>query len=119
MSDAATVDGGHSNVVDQLFGDDGLGVPYRIENFAERERRGGVLANDTKTFLEFRRDGIFEPEEMIGFEAFAEASRFDRRETVMGVVQEMNVIAKFHAQGFEELWDMQQVFFRRPEIFAG
>ena len=91
------MDGGHSNVVDQLFGDDGLGVPNRVEDFTESERRGGVLADDAKAFLKLCGDGIFEPEEVIGLEALAEAGCFDRRQAVMRVVQEMNVIAKLEA----------------------
>src|SRR5271169_3080750 len=36
----------------------------------------------------------------------------------MRVMQEMNVITKLQTKGFEEFWDMQQIFFGGPEVFV-
>src|SRR5580658_2133933 len=110
MSDAAAVNRGHANVVDQLLGDECSGVPDSVEDFADRERRGGVLANDAKAFLELGGDGVFEPEEVIGLEAFAEACSFDRREAMVGIVEKMNVIAIFNSKRFKELRNMEKIF---------
>src|SRR4029077_11336930 len=96
---------GHSDVVDQLFGNDRGGVPNRVENFSQRQRCGGVLADNAKSFLQFRRDGIFEPKEMIRLETFAKAGRFDGCEAVMRVVEQMNVVAELQAKSLKQLWD--------------
>ncbi len=117
MGEAAAVNDGHADVVDQLLGDEKVRVPNGVEDFADSERRGGVLADDAETFLEFGGDGVFEPEEMIRLETFAKARRFDGSEAVMCVVKQVNVVAEFQAKGFEELWDMQQIFFGGPDIF--
>src|SRR5580658_5279313 len=97
MRDAAAVYRSHSDVVDQLFGDDGRGVPNRVEYLAQREWRGGVLAHNAKTFLQLSGDGVFEPKQVIRLKALAQSSRLDRRQPVMSVVQQVNVIAKLQA----------------------
>ncbi len=55
-------------------------------------------ADEAKALLEFRGNGIFEPDEMIGFERFPEARRLDGSEAMMRVVQEKDVLAEFLAE---------------------
>ncbi len=57
-SDTASVNYGHTQVIDQLFADQKIRVPYSIENLAERERRGSVLPDDAETFLKLRGAGV-------------------------------------------------------------
>src|SRR6266436_1594259 len=75
------------DIVNELLLDELLAIVDRIEDFADRYRRSGVPADEAQTFLQLSRNRIFEPEQVIRFEAFSEASRFDWRQPVMHVVQ--------------------------------
>jgi hypothetical protein len=55
----------HSDVINQLLTNEKVCIPNRIENFAHREGRRSVLANDAKSFLQLRRNRIFQPEQVI------------------------------------------------------
>src|SRR5690242_1795556 len=72
-SDTAAVDDGDAKIVDELLGDQRVGIPNRVEDLSNRKRRGGVLADDTKAFLKLCADSILKPEEMIWLEFFAQA----------------------------------------------
>src|ERR1700687_6203242 len=105
MGNSTGVHDGGADVIDELLLNELLAVVDGVENFADGERRGGVAANQAKAFLQLGGDGIFEPEEMVGFELFAEAGGFDGREAVMRVMEQMEVGAKFLAQAFEKAWN--------------
>src|SRR5256885_4994413 len=75
------------NVIDELLLDELLAIVDRIDNFTDRQRRRGVLADKAQAFLKLRGNRVFEPEQVKGFEALSEACRFDRRKPVMHVVQ--------------------------------
>jgi hypothetical protein len=64
------------DVIDELLLDQLLAIENGIENFADGERRGGVLTDETKTFLQLRRNRIFKPKQVIRLEALSEAPRF-------------------------------------------
>jgi hypothetical protein len=119
VGDAAAVDDGHADVVDPLVGDEFLRVPEGVEDFAGGERCGGVLADEGEGGLELGGDGVFEPEEVVGFEGFAEAGGFDGGEAVVDVVEEMYVGADGVADGGEELGGEVEVFFGGPEGLGG
>ena len=61
------VDDRGANEVDQLLGDQGLAVVDRIENFANRNRRHRVLADQPEAFLVLRRRWVLHPEQAIRF----------------------------------------------------
>ena len=48
VRDAAGVHDGRADVVDQLLADQVLAVPDRVEDFADRQRRGRVLADQAE-----------------------------------------------------------------------
>src|SRR5689334_3943726 len=98
MGDATGPDDRHPDVVDELILDQVLAVPDRIENFADRERRRAVLADQTKRFLILRRRHVFQPEETIGLERSGELRALVRRQAVMYVVQEVRLEAERVAQ---------------------
>src|SRR5215813_10802469 len=98
MCDAPGVNGRHANVIDELLGNQSSRVPDRGENFADRQWRRRMLAHDSVPFLQFARYSVFKPEQMIGFETFSKTRRFDRREAMMSIVQEMNVVSELHAK---------------------
>ena len=116
--DAARVDGGDADVVDQLFGDQLLAVPDRVEDLAQRDGRGRVLADQAEALLQLRRDRVLQPEEAVGFEILAEPRGLDGGQAVVGVVQEVDVPAHGIAQLLEELRDQRQVLVRRPDFLG-
>ncbi len=91
MTDAAGVHDRRADVVDQLLLDELLAVEDRVEDFADRERRRRVLADQPEALLQFRRSRIFQPEEMVRLEVFAETGGFNRRQAMMDIVQQMHV----------------------------
>ena len=72
------------------------------EYLANGQRRRGVPAIEAKAFLQLRRHGILEPEEVKWLQLFAQARCLDGREPVMDVVQQVDVRAELLPQGSEE-----------------
>src|SRR6266567_4043334 len=101
MRDSSGMHHGRPDVIDQLFLDEPLAIINGIEDFTHRQRRGGVLADQTETFLQLRRNRVFEPEQMIRFEVLSEACRFDGREPVMRIMQQVQIRSEFFAQTFK------------------
>src|SRR5207245_6229070 len=95
---SASVYHGGANIIDELLLDELLAIVNRIENLADRNRRGGVPADKAQTFLQLRRNRIFQPEQVKRFETLSEARRFDWRQPVMHIVQQGKIFAKFFAQ---------------------
>src|SRR5216683_1392011 len=95
---ASAMHHGRPDVIDQLFLDELLAIINGIEDFTHRKRRGGVLADQTETFLQLRRNRVFEPEKMIRLQFFSEARRFDGREPVMRIMQQVQIRSEFFAQ---------------------
>ncbi len=101
MGDAAAVDDGHADVVDPLAADQIVCIPDGVEDLAGSDWGGGVLADDLEAFLQLGGAGIFHPEEVVGLEGLAETRGLDRGETVMDVVEQVDVGAEFDAEPFE------------------
>src|SRR6266404_3278542 len=109
VSDPAGVYDSCADVIDQLLLNELLTVVNGVENFADCERRCGVLANQAKAFLHFPRGGILEPEEMIRFQVFTQPRRFNRREPMVSVMEQVDVGAEFLAKFFKELGSEIQI----------
>src|ERR1700723_836990 len=62
MPQPSTVYYGHAEVVDQLFLDQKVRIPNRVEDFADREWRRRMPTNNAEALLQFRGHGIFQPE---------------------------------------------------------
>ena len=72
--DSSSVNYRHSDtVVNQLFANQKVCIPNRIENFPYRQWRCRMLANDAKSLLQFRRNRIFQPEQVIGLQVFPQS----------------------------------------------
>ena len=119
VGDAATVDDGHAYVVDQLLSNKVVGVPDGVKDFAGGDWGGGVPADELEGLLQLGGTRIFHPEEMIGFERFAEPRGLDRGEAVMDVVEKMKIGTEFDAELFEESRDEVEIPLCRPETFGG
>src|SRR6267142_5501092 len=119
MGNSAGVDNGSADVVDHLFLNELLAIVDGVEDFADGERRGGVSADQAKTFLQLGGSGIFEPEEVIGLEFFAEAGGFDGRKAMMYIVEQGKLGAKFLAQAFEQAGHEIHVQLGTPRAFEG
>jgi len=101
MRDPATVDNGHPYIINKLLGDQNVDIPHRVKNFANRQWRSRVLANNAKSFLQFRGDRVFQPKEMLWLQTLAQSSRLDWPQPVMNVVEQLDVIAILRAQSLE------------------
>src|SRR5713226_5687180 len=101
MRDSSGVHNGGPNVIDQLLLDKLLAIMNGVEDFTHGERCGGVLTDEAEASLQLCGNGILEPKEMIGLEALSKARRFDRREAMVRVVQQVKISPEFFAQPFE------------------
>ncbi|MNE50416.1 hypothetical protein D3C80_1449890 [compost metagenome] len=68
------------------------------------------MADQAEALLVFGRGRIFHPEQAILFNAFAKAGRFDWRQAVMHVVQQMFVKTEFVTYGFKQFRGEIEVF---------
>src|SRR5580692_1338640 len=82
VGNAASVDDGHADVVDELVADEIVSVPEGVKDFAGGYGGRCVAADEFEAFLEFGGAGVFHPEEVVGFEGLAEARGFDGGEAV-------------------------------------
>src|SRR3546814_4812425 len=72
MRDAARVEHGRADIVDQPVLDQMLAVPDRAANLPDRKRRRRMLADQAERLLIFRRGRLFDPEGTIRLEILAE-----------------------------------------------
>ena len=59
MRNATCVRDGGADVVDQLLLDQIFAIPHCVENLADRQRCGGVMANELEGFLVLGGCGVF------------------------------------------------------------
>src|SRR5258707_5492257 len=71
MGNSCGVHHGGADVIDQLLLNELLAIEDGVEDFTDGERRGGVAANQAKTFLQLGGDGVFGPEEMVKVGVFS------------------------------------------------
>ena len=118
MADAAGMDHGGADIVDQLVLDQFAAIMDRVEDLAHGQRRGGVLADQLERVLIFRRGRIFQPEGAILFQILAQATGLDRGQAMMDVVQQMHVPAQRLARSLEQFGDDAEIFAGVPDIFG-
>src|SRR3546814_19098429 len=87
--DAARVEHGRADIVDQPVLDQMLAVPDRAENLPDRKRRRRMLADQAERLLILRRGRTFDPEGTIRLEILAEPRRLERGQPVVDVVEQM------------------------------
>src|SRR5919198_2084460 len=103
MRDPARMDDRGPDIIDELVLNEVLAVVDAVEDLADRERRHRMLSDEAESVLILGRGRILHPEQAVRFQRLPEASRFDRREPVMDVVQDMVLEAESLAQAFKEL----------------
>ena len=94
VRDAAGVHDRRADIVDQLFLDELLAVPDRVEHLADGERRHGVLADQAEIRLVLGRRRVLHPEQVERLECLAEPRGLDRRQPVVHVVQQVRFRAE-------------------------
>ena len=114
VADAAAVHDGHADVVDQLLFDELRAVVDRVEHLADRNRRRRVLADGAERRLVLRRHRILQPEQPRRLEALAEPRRFDRRQAMVHVVEQVHVEADLAPQPFEQRRHEVEIPLRAP-----
>ena len=87
-------------------------IPDGVEDFADGEWRGRVLADEPESFLQLCRDRILKPKEMIWLETLSQTRCLDGSEPVVHVMEKMQVVSKLQAQSLEQFGDVHQIFFR-------
>ena len=107
--DAAEVRGGGPDVVDQLFLDEGLVVPHGVEDLADRQRGGGVLADQAQRLLVLGRGAVLEPEQVVRLQGLAQLGGLDRGHPVVPVVQQRHLRAELVAHRLEHGRQVAQV----------
>src|SRR5215813_2439988 len=101
MRNAAAVYDRHSNIIDELLGNEYPRIPDGAKNLADRQRRRRVPAHDSVTFLKLSCHSVFQPEQMVRLETLSQPRCFDWRQPVMRIVQKMNVTAVLDTKRFE------------------
>src|ERR1019366_3869801 len=85
----------HTDVVDQLFRNQGLPFVRAIEQFSHGDWRRAILTNLPEVSQIFRRERIFKEEHTELFRLFTELHRFVWRQALMHIMEQFNFIAKF------------------------
>src|SRR6266545_823739 len=87
----------------------------RVEQFAHRQRRRGLLAQQPEMIVLFRRERVFEEEEAMPFDVFTELYRLCQSHALMHVVQQFNLLAEFRPQMIEQFGEHPDVRGRFPD----
>ena len=118
VRDAAGVDDGGADVVDELLLDQALAVPDGIEDLAHGQRRGRVLADQAEGVLVLGRGRVLDPEQAVGLELAAQARGLDGCEAVVHVVQQVVLPAQLGAHGLEQARHVAQVLAGVPVVLG-
>ena len=106
VGDPARADDSAADVIDQLVLDQLARIPERVENFAHRQRRGGVLTHQLERLGVFRRGAILQPEQLVRLQHLAQIGGFLRGIAVVAIVEQMVIKAVSFAQFLEQLGHM-------------
>src|SRR5258708_5166965 len=101
MGNATRVHHRRANVVNQVLLDQLLAIENRIEYLTNRQRSSGVPPDQPKALLQLGRSRVFQPEKMIGFEFFAKTSSLNGSQTMMCIMEQVDLGPKFLAQSSE------------------
>src|ERR1700735_4608595 len=114
MSNAAGMYDSRANEIDQLSLYQILAIPNRIEDLADGERCHRMLADQLEGLLIFSRRRVFQPKQSIGLEIASQPRRLNRRQSMMHIVQQLDLRAMILAQPLEEFGYGPQVLGGRP-----
>src|SRR5215212_7256702 len=106
----------HPDKVDQMFPDERNVLGLVDEQLPHGHRSCGPPAQEMKILGVLGGERVFEEEQMIRFDLPGEAYRLDRRNALVDVVQQLDLVAKSLAQVFEETRDQATVRSRLPGV---
>jgi len=69
-----------------------------------------MLANQAERLLIFRGRRVFHPEQAVVFNRFTQARRFNRRQAMVDVVQQVRFETEFFTYGSKQLGNKVEVF---------
>ena len=101
-------------IVDQLLGDQGQALPFRMEQFAHRQRRGRVLPDQAETLFVFGAQGVFQKEQMVRFQFAGQPRGLNGRQPLMDIMEQFDLVAEFVAQMREQFGDRRADRARAP-----
>ncbi len=101
-----------ADIVNQLLFNELFAIPDTVKDFAYRNRRDRMLADEAEARLIFSRRRVFHPEQTIVFNTFAKAGSLNRRQSVMHIVQKMFIKTERITHGVKQLWRKIEILFR-------
>src|SRR5215211_1998510 len=104
----------HPDKVDQTFPDERNVLGLVDEQLPYGHRSCGPPAQEMKILGVLGGERVVEEEQVVRFELPGEAYRMDRRNALVDVVQQLDLVAKSLAQVFEETRDQATVRGRLP-----
>ncbi|MPM99745.1 hypothetical protein SDC9_146939 [bioreactor metagenome] len=105
-----------ADIVDLLPDDQVLAVPYRVEDFADRQWRRRVLTHQVECLLVLGRGDVLQPEQPQRLQFLAQPRGFDRRQPVMSIVQQRQLGPDMVADLGEHDRRMPQIGLRVPDF---
>ena len=105
-----------TDVIHQLFTEQGGAVVNGTKHFSDRQRCCGVLTDQPEALLQFCGHGVFQPKQAERLQILAQARRLDRCQSMVCVVQQMDIVTYGIAYPLEQLGRVTHVFLGRPYI---
>src|SRR6266568_9353906 len=94
VSDSASMHQRHPQIVDPLISNQIMCIPDGIENLTHSNRRGRMLPDYLKAFLQFCWRRIFHPKEMEWLKLLPQPTGLNRCQPVVAVMKKMQFLAK-------------------------
>ena len=85
--------------VDQPLGDERHVFVLRVEQLAHRDRDARLLAQQPEVVVLLGRERVFEEEQAVRLERLAEVDRLVRRDPLVHVVQQLDLVAELACAG--------------------
>ena len=117
VRNAAGMHDRRADEVDQVLLDEMLAIPDGVEDLADRQRRHGVMPDQLERVLILGRRRVLQPEQPIRLQLARQSRGLDRRQTMMCVMQQLDVVTVVHAQLFEQFRHEAQILRRGPLRF--
>jgi hypothetical protein len=108
----------HPDKVDQALPDQRHVLGLVDEQLPHGDRRRGLLAQKTEILGVLGGERVFEEEQVERFELPGEAYGLDRRDALVDVVQQLDLVTEGVAQVFEETRDQAAVRGRLPGVVS-
>ena len=90
----------------------------RVEQLAHRQRHARLLPDQPEMVFLFRGQGVFKEEQVILFQLLAKLTRLARRDPLVDVVEQLDLVAERQPQVLEQLRKHAQIGDWLPDRFG-